>query len=238
MTEEEQSGKQIESEANAVIDSKEFKGLMADKVTETGRRQEAEQNLSTANQQLNEANSTIAEMRASKETVSEEATDDSEFLTRGQLNAELDKKAKADDERAKKLQQGEQEKRYAASESEAKKEFTAEKYGEGLDYATVTKIGTAAMCQQNPGHLATIRLAPNPAEEAYRIGLLHPDFAGKADKAKTQKLLDDLSTGNTSQSGASVQAADLASMNEQDQFEELLKLPDDQMEKALRESCA
>ena len=91
------------------------------------------------------------------------------------------------------------------SVEKARKEYTEEKYGKGLDFDSVLE-GTQRMVKENPGYAQVIANAPNPGEIIYKIGLNDPIIAKRYEAyQKTlpegQRVSKDSLEGTTSPAG-------------------------------------
>ena len=140
-----------------VSHTKAFRGLMADKQTETGRRQTLEEE----NARLRE------EMTAAQKAETNDDTnmaDGDDLLTVSQLNKLLDDREKKAQVTAQKAKEAEVSRKFVESEQKAKDELTADKVGAGLDFSSVLEAGKANLTD---GDRLNIQSVPNPAKEAY-----------------------------------------------------------------------
>ena len=108
--------------------------------------------------------------------------------------------------------------RNAESERKALMDLTAEKCGDGLDYASVVAAGEANLTE---GDKLAIKSAKEPAAEKYRrCVMLTPELAEKAEAVRTSKLLENIKlTGKVPASGGSemtVSEADVSQMSEEE----------------------
>jgi len=145
----------IPSDAD-VSHTKAFQGLLADKQTETGRRQA-----------LEEENTRLREQALEKEPSrkkDEEVVEDDDLMTVAQFNKLLDAREKRSKETARKAKEAEVNQKFVDSEQKAKDDFTSEKMGAGLDFSSVLEAGKANLTD---GDRLNIQSAPNPAKEAY-----------------------------------------------------------------------
>lgn len=183
----------------------QFKGLLADKQAEVKKRQDAEKQ--------------IAELQAQVETLTtrhsrenEETGEQDRPLTVGQFQKLMAEQNRLNAENA-------FAQRHAESERKALAELTAEKCGEGLDYASVIATGDANLTE---GDQLAIRAAKDPAAEKYRrCVMLTPELSEKCEAVRTSKLLENIKlTGRVPAAGGgtetAVTEADVGRMSEED----------------------
>ncbi len=84
--------------------------------------------------------------------------------------------------------------RLAESEDKARKEYTAEAMGAGLDYDSVFKA-TERLIAANPAYAQVILRAPDPAREAYRIGSLDPQIQVLREARLQELTISKIKTG-------------------------------------------
>jgi len=108
--------------------------------------------------------------------------------------------------------------RQAESEQTAMAELTAEKCGDGLDFAAVVAAGEANLTE---GDKLAIKAAKDPANEKYRRCLmLSPELSAKAEAVRTNRLLENIKlTGKVPAAGGSetaVTETDVGKMSEEE----------------------
>ena len=183
----------------------QFKGLLADKQAEVKKRQDAEKQ--------------IADLQAQVETLTTrtprdngETSEQDRPLTVGQFQKLMAEQNKINAENA-------FAQRNAESERKALTELTAEKCGDGLDYASVIAVGEANLTE---GDKLAIKAAKDPAAEKYRrCVMLTPELSEKAETVRTSKLLENIKlTGKVPAAGGTVQTAvtpnDVSRMSEEE----------------------
>lgn len=120
------------------------------------------------------------------------------------------------------------------SEEVAKDKFSEAKVGKELEYTKVIREGLTEILKANPAYRLAIQNSPNPAEEGYRIGLLHPKFQQVLTQATASRVVDDLNKARpvTGKGGGAGGGIDASSMT----VEDLMKLSDAELEKLARAS--
>ena len=109
--------------------------------------------------------------------------------------------------------------RQAESERKAMAELTADKCGDGLDYASVVAAGEANLTE---GDKLAIKAAKDPANEKYRRCLmLSPELSEKAESIRTNRLLENIKlTGKVPAAGGGSETAvtpdDVSRMSEEE----------------------
>src|SRR5210317_45250 len=141
----ENSSQEKTTEAKTYSDE-QFKGLLADKQAEVKKRQEAEKQIADLQGQLKTLTS-----RSSR--VNEETSEQDRPLTIGQFQKLMAEQNRTSEENSFRLRQAE-------SEQAAMAELTAEKCGDGLDFASVVAAGEANLTE---GDKLAIRSAKDPA---------------------------------------------------------------------------
>ena len=179
-------GEATKTEPIDVTGTPEFKGLLRDKQTETANRQEAERQLMSAQNALDEANRQLEE-QAAKEELGED-----DYLTVGATQKMIDKAMagiKAD-----KVKDQQQQKDVLAEESadRAKAKYTAENCGAGLDFESVFNDGLKPLLAADPSLITAIQNSRNPAEAAYKLGRTHPVIEKRHEERLSAKLVADL----------------------------------------------
>ena len=182
----------------------QFKGLLADKQAEVKKRQDAEK-------QIADLQSQVETLTTRTSRVNEETSEQDRPLTVGQFQKLMAEQNKANAENAFLVRQAE-------SEQAALTELTAEKCGDGLDYASVVAAGEANLTE---GDKLAIKAAKDPAAEKYRrCVMLSPELTEKAEAVRTARLLENIKlTGKVPASGGSetgVTEADVGKMSEEE----------------------
>ena len=139
-----------ETEAKTYSDE-QFKGLLADKQAEVKKRQDAEK-------QIADLQSKVETLTSRSSRANEETGEQDRPLTVGQFQKLMAEQTRTSEENSFRLRQAE-------SEQAAMSELTAEKCGEGLDYASVIAAGEANLTE---GDKLAIKSAKDPANEKYR----------------------------------------------------------------------
>ena len=125
--------------------------------------------------------------------------------------------------------------RIKTSEDAVKKEFSPEKVGKDLCYDKVIDEGFSKLVEQNPGYKAAVRNSANPALEAYKIGLTHPDFAALMKQKTAESVVDKLTTPKvktgvgSAGGGTGIDASKYT-------LQELIDLPDKELEKLRKQT--
>jgi uncharacterized small protein (DUF1192 family) len=211
---------------------KQIKGLLSDLKKERDRRAIAEEKVNELEERLEELEAHIEDLKASGEEPSPE--EEEEVASIGKVKKLLEETlAEREEEYNQRIAILEAEilaDRLKASEDAAQEKYSPEKVGAELCYDKVINEGFAEMLMKNPAYRGVVVNSPNPAEEAYKIGLTHPDFqailktktaAGVVEKLTAPKV----KTGVGSSQGASGFDASKASISD------LLKLSDEELKK-------
>ena len=193
------------SQDGKTYSEEQFKGLLADKQAEVKKRQDAEKQ--------------IADLQAQMETLTTrtprdngETSEQDRPLTVGQFQKLMAEQNRLNAENA-------FVQRQADSERKALTELTAEKCGDGLDYASVLTAGEANLTE---GDKLAIKSAKDPAAEKYRrCVMLTPELSEKAESVRTSKLLENIKlTGKVPAAGGKVQTTvtpnDVSRMSEEE----------------------
>lgn len=176
---------------------KQIKGLLEDLKKERGRRAESEEEQGDLKARIADLEEKLVEaVKKREEEVPSE--DDNEPLTKGEakklLNEILSKRET--------LSKEEFDKKLASvvaiidadrikiSEDAVKEEFSVEKVGKELCWDKVIDDGFKKLVVQNPAYKLVVRNSPNPALEAYKIGLTHPDFAPLIKQQAASSVID------------------------------------------------
>jgi len=204
-----------------VTHTKAFQGLLADKQTETGRRQALEEEIARLREQIVERDSITNTDKG------EESLEDDDLLTVSQFNKLLEEREQKAQERARKLKEAEVNQRFLESEQKAKEELTADKMGAGLDFSSVLEAGKANLTE---GDRLNIQSSANPAREAYDACIRRTPSLQKLQKtAQNSSFLAELNKGGGSPrggGGAAVRPGD----KENDTYESILKSSADDSE--------
>ena len=195
------SSEDVQTEAKAYSEE-QFKGLLADKQAEVRKRQDAEKQIADLQGKLSETKP--------ETSVAGDGDDDDRPLTVGQFQELMAEQKKADADNAFNMRENE-------STQNALSEFTAEKYGDGLDFNSVIAAGESNLTE---GDKLAIRQSKNPAAEKYRrCVMLTDELAGKAETYRTSQLLENVKlTGRVPATGGaetSVTTNDIGKMSEE-----------------------
>jgi len=181
--------------------AQEFNGLLADKQTEVKKRQEAEKLNADLKAQLD-----ALKVVPKQET----ANDENRPLTVAEFRKLLDEQRKTDQQNAFAARQVE-------SERLALAEYTGEKCGDGLDFASVVALGEKNLTD---GDRLAIKEAKDPAAEKYRrCVMLTPELVQKQESVKTSRLLEQIKlTGKVPPRGGEVKATptDVSRMSQEE----------------------
>jgi len=181
--------------------AQEFNGLLADKQTEVKKRQEAEKLNADLKAQLD-----ALKVVPKQET----ANDENRPLTVAEFRKLLDEQRKADQQNAFAARQAE-------SERLALAEYTGEKCGDGLDFASVVALGEKNLTD---GDRLAIKEAKDPAAEKYRrCVMLTPELVQKQESVKTSRLLEQIKlTGKVPPRGGEVKVTptDISKMSQEE----------------------
>ena len=165
-----------------------------------------------------DAEKQIADLQGKVETLTsrssranEETAEQDKPLTIGQFQKLMAEQNRTSEENAFRLRQ-------ADTERKALTELTADKCGEGLDYASVIAAGEANLTE---GDKLAIKAAKDPAAEKYRrCVMLSPELSAKAEAVRTNRLLENIKlTGKVPASGGSETAmteSDMGKMSEEE----------------------
>jgi len=183
----------------------QFKGLLADKQAEVKKRQELERQLA----QIKEQKTDDRQQKTEQDAPGDRPLTVSEFQ---RLMAQ-ERKANAEADFA--LREKE-------STEAAMAEYTAEKYGVGLDFASVIAEGEKNLTE---GDLLAIKKAKDPAAEKYRrCIMLTGELTERQQALSNAKLLEEIKlTGRVPATGAAVPNASLKDVSQMSD-EELDKL--------------
>lgn len=216
---------------------KQIKGLLEDLRKERARRSESEGKTDDLEARIEELEGKLEE--AAKKREEEPSEDDGEILTKGDAKKLLGEVLSK--------REGEVEKRFAGimamldadriktSEDTVKEEFSPEKVGKDLCYDKVIDEGFSKLVEQNPGYKVAVRNSANPALEAYKIGLTHPDFAALMKQKTAESVVDKLTTTKVKTaigSGGGGGGADASKYT----LQELIDLPDKELEKLRKQT--
>lgn len=173
---------------------KQIKGLLADLRKERDRRSEAEEETTDLKAQIEEMETRLAE--ATKKREEEPGADDGTMLTVSEakkiVGEILSKREEEYDKRIGGLEAGILSGKIKTSEDAAKEEYSPEKVGKELCYDKVIDEGFAKLVKENPAYKSVVANSSNPAKEAYKIGLTHPDFQALLKTEAAKGLLDKL----------------------------------------------
>ncbi len=123
------------------------------------------------------------------------------------------------------------------SEQKAINEYSADKVGADLEYNKVINEGYVEMLKVNPAYKAVVLNSPNPAEEAYRIGLNHPKFKDIILKREAEKMLEKINTNTDKTKVPAGGGGGKVKVNLQNlSVKDLMKLSDEELDRMARES--
>jgi hypothetical protein len=184
----------------------QFKGLLADKQAEVKKRQELERQLA----QIKE-NESKAKKNPTSGTNEGQVAEDQKPMTVG-----LFKKLTAEQRTAE--LEADFELRQKQCTETALAEYTAEKYGEGLDFESVIAAGEKNLTD---GDLIAIKKAKDPAAEKYRrCIMLTSELTERQQALSNAKLLEEIKlTGRVPATGATVpnaSAKDVSQMSDEE----------------------
>lgn len=176
-------------------DDDRYKGMIKDLQSERTSRHLADEELA----RLREENEMLSEEIAGKEKTSTsegfmEGKSDDEYLTVADAKQLLKNSVETAGKADKKQQQIQLQQRMLESEETAKDKYSVEKVGEGLDYMSVLE-GFKRVAAKNPAYKQVMLNSRNPAEEAYRIGLIDPEISARATASNNSKVLAKMKSG-------------------------------------------
>jgi len=233
--EEEEQKEKIEELSRRAQESeteKRLKGILADLQDERKRRSISEERVAELEGRIEELEEALEE-KVEKEPSSEK---DDEWLTLGKAKKVLEEilaKREAEYEgRIADLEASILSNRFKASEDDARKSYSPEKVGEELCYDKVIDNGFAELIKDNPAYKAVVVNSANPAEEAYKIGLTHPNFRDLLKKRGIEVVVEKLSETKVKTGIGSSQGA--TGLDENTPLEDILKMDDKTLEKYRR----
>ena len=212
---------------------KKVKGILADLQKERAKNRELQEKVSQLQSEYEQVTSLLEELQEKKGD-GDEAVSDEDVATikhvKSILKQELDKYGGMFAQTISSLES----KFLAISEKEAQAKYSPEKVGE-LSYDKVIEEGLKPLLEQNPNYKFVIRNSPNPAEEAYRIGLTHPKFQEVLLKKKQQEILEKLSKEKAKTGVGSAGSGGVTGISESTPIEDLLRLSDEELDRLARE---
>ena len=218
----------LEARLDEVI--KQRDGLLGEVKEGRGDRQELQRQLADKDAELRELQSTPA----AEDPL---AGDPEDVMTKGEVRKLVEDREQRQSEELQKREGEAENRRMRESEDVAKAKYTTESHGEGLDFDTVFEQGFKARFKENPGIAEAVRRAPNPGEELYRQGCLHPTIAKRIDQAKQKAVLEkiDNNAGGPRPSGGGAAGAGVsgASDDHSSRVMELVDLPDSKLKEML-----
>ncbi len=176
----------------------QFNGLLADKQAEVKKRQDIEKQLAEVKEKLPKENL--------------QQSDNDRALTVGEFKKLMAHQRKADADADFDLRQ-------AQSRETATKEYTAEKYGDGLDFETVLAEGEKNLTE---GDLLAIKQSKNPAAEKYRRCVaLTPELSQRSEAFRNSNMLEQIKlTGRVPATGSATEVtasgSDVSKMSDEE----------------------
>ncbi len=182
--------KKVEIPADADVSHTDgFRGLLADKQQETGRRQQLEQE-------------NVALKAAAVEKPKdppEETGSDEDLMTRGDLNEAFEKLNANQAKQNEQMQKSHTNTKFKQSETNARVTLTAKEMGTGLDYDGVLSVGQENLTK---GDWTNIKESADPAREAYETCIRRTPTLGKLkDSVRNTQLIADINTKSSSPKG-------------------------------------
>lgn len=177
---------------------KQIKGLLADLKKERDRRSTSEEKVSELEERISEMEALLEkkEAKTSEEEEEEEEGEEGEFVTAGKVKkvvqTVLSKREEEYNKRILALESAILSGRLKTSEDAVKEKYSPEKVGEELCYDKVMDEGFSKLLKENPAYREVVLSSANPAEEAYKIGLTHPDFQSLLKSKATGEAVDKL----------------------------------------------
>lgn len=220
---------------------KQIKGLLYDLKRERDRRGEAEERTGELEERIGELEKQLKEEQKKRE---EEipSEDEGEYITVGAakkllkevLSKREDENKEEFDQRIAGIEAVILTDRLKLSEDAAMKKYSPKEVGEELCYEKVTDA-FEELVKQNPAYRAVVLSSANPAEEAYKIGLTHPDIQALLNKKAAEGVVEKLGkvkvkTGIGSSQGSVEFDASKATIDE------LINLKDEELEKLRRQT--
>lgn len=153
-----------------------------------------------------------------------------DLTTYGNVEAIIKRELKEFGKQIQGFQQTSVDRQVASAEERARKEFTAEKMGDGLDFDTVLDA-FKTMIAKNPAYLQVALNSADPAKEAYELAVsLHPEIRKRVKAAENARLLEEMNKNNrgprTPRGGGGSQAPEQVDRNT---FEALVALPESEL---------
>ena len=213
---------------------KKVKGILADLQKERAKNRELQEKVAQLQSEYEQVTSLLDELQEKKGEGDESVSDDDVATikhVKNLLRQELDKYGGMFAQTISSLES----KFLAISEKEAQAKYSPEKVGEELSYDKVIEEGLKPLLEQNPNYKLVIRNSPNPAEEAYRIGLTHPKFQEVLLKKKQQEILEKLSKEKAKTGVGSAGSGGVTGISESTPIEDLLRLSDEELDRLARE---
>lgn len=175
---------------------KEIRGLLTDLKKERERRSTSEEKAAELEGRIEDLEGRLEE--ATKKREEESTENDTEMLTVGEakkvISETLSKREAEYDKRIGGLSLKIDTVVLKLSEDAVKEKYSPEKVGADLCYDKVIDEGFAKLVKENPAYKVVVANSANPGEEAYKIGLTHPDFQALLKTETAKGVIDKLGT--------------------------------------------
>lgn len=224
-----------EEEKEIPESEKQIRGILADLKKERERRSMSEGKTVELEERIQELETALAEKKETSITTE----DNEDVATVGRIKEiladVLTKKEAEYNQRVNALEARILSSNLKTSEDGAKEIYSVEKVGEKLSYDNVIDNGFALLVKENPSYKAVVINSQDPAKEAYKIGLTHPDFQALLKKKAAGEIVEKLTTTKVKTGVGSGQGStgfDASKATIQD----LLKLTDKELEDLRRQT--
>ena len=148
-----------------IEDSKEFKGLLRETQSLRQAKSDLAADQSGTKAEVEALKAKVDELAVVREiSASEPSPDDDDLMTAGQVRQLIEAKEREAFIEREKTQKSEMNERFFHSEKQAMLDITAGKYGEGLDFRSVTSLGMANLTE---GDRLDVQRSSNPAQTIY-----------------------------------------------------------------------
>ncbi len=199
-----------------------IRGILADLQEERRRRREAEERLKELEAMMEALNEMEEEETADEGKLD---LDEADVLTVKDAKRLLGKEIEAVKKELLNIKQAYISEKLRLSEESVREKYSPDKVGEELSYDKVIEEGFRELVKENPAYREVVLNSPNPAEEAYRLGLTHPKFREILLRKESEKVIDQITkekpkTGVKAGGGKGTNI-DVSQLS----LDELLKLP-------------
>lgn len=207
-------------------DLPEFQGVIKDMQSERQSRQTIEQQL----EELRNQNEILLGQITKKEDTLNLDIGDDDYIKAGDAKKIIQHSIKQIEARDQERTQAQRRQTMVESEEKAKAKYTADKYGEGLDYAS--RLQAWQRVKNKYPHLKNVMLnAKDPAEAACEFAELDPQIRLKLEERKSEEILKKMNSGRVPRGAGGGSGANLSIV--QDDVDDIMSLPDEEIEARL-----